>query len=676
MYITLAFLVCLTVNAQVDRSIRPISKDIPTVKIGGTQSFTLKNGLKVMVLEDHKLPKIDLGLKIHYPTAEGNKKGVMGLLSSMLGNATKSMKKDVLQENIDFMGSSLNFSSDGFSASFLSRYLPEMMEIIKSIMFESVFTEEEFKKEQSKLLEYLKAMEKDIDFINSRVHGVLLFGAKHPYGEFTSEESVQRVTLADVKKAFKERFNPKTSYLWVHGDVRFKDIKKRIEKIFSQWEGREPKKFTFPKVPEIKENTIAFVDMPDAVQSIVQVSSTVDIKRNSPDYFAAILANHILGGGANGKLFLNLREDKAWTYGASSSLSPDFFNLGSFRAFAKVRNAVTDSAVVEMIKEVNLICDKPVTKEALELAKSEYVGTFVMKAKDSRLDFVVNTEMFNLSPTHYRDFIKNIRAVTLEDVQRVAKKYFKPKHLKILVVGKGADVLENLEKLPYPIAYFDQYGKPIKRPSFSKPIPKGITKKKVLDKYFKAIGGLEKVKKVKTVYVVEKFSQQGMPIEIHKKYMQPTKFSLEVLVMGGVVQKMVFDGKKGYSKGQDGIKKPVDEKTIKMLKKGKGDNVYFSVLAYYKTGTLKAIEKINGKELYVIAEEKSKSYFDVATGFLVQKEITFLNQEGKESVMKYVYSDYKKAGDFILPYTIKDDMQTSKVEHFYFNEKVSAKDFK
>ena len=122
----------------------------------------------------------------------------------------------------------------------------------------------------------------------------------------------------------------------------------------------------------------------------------------------------------------------------------------------------------------------------------------------------------------------------------------------------------------------------------------------------------------------------------------------------------------------------MDGKAIKMLKKGEGDNVYFSALHYYKKGTLKPIEKIDGKDVYVIADEKSKSYFDVATGFLVQREFKLIKEDGNEYPVKHVYSNYKKAGDFILPYTTTTDkgMQTSNVEHFYFNEKVSTEDFK
>lgn len=467
-YVIVLLCACLGIKAQVDRSIRPVSKKMPAIKIPKTQNFSLKNGLKIIVLEDHKLPKISMGLILDNPIGLEKKTGTMEILSEVLGNETKSMKKEILQENIDFMGSSLNFSSGGFDASFLSRYLPEMMDIISDIMFKSVFSKEELEKEKSKTIEYLKAYPKDIDAIGSRLKNVLLYGKSHPYGVYITKKSIKSIQLKDLKKAFAERYNPKNAYLWVKGDVNFKEMKTLLKKHFGKWQAKPIKKVKYPKVPKITKTSIAFVDMPEAVQSSIAAIRTVHLKRKSPDYFAAILANYILGGGGNSRLFLNLREDKGYTYGSYSKVSPDFQNLGSFSAFAKVRNAVTDSATVELIKEIHLISQKPVSEEELDIAKSKYIGNFIMGAKKKTIDFILNTDRFDLPKNYYKNFIKNFQSVTVKDVQRAAQKYFQPNHLKILILGKASEVLKGLEKLPYPMLYYDKQGNPTSKSKISK----------------------------------------------------------------------------------------------------------------------------------------------------------------------------------------------------------------
>ncbi len=188
---------------------------------------------------------------------------------------------------------------------------------------------------------------------------------------------------------------------------------------------------------------------------------------NDKDFFPAVIASYILGGGFNSYLNMNLREAHGWTYGASSNIGAGKY-VTNVRSSSAVKNSVTDSAVVEFIKEIKRIRDEKVTTELLDNAKAGYIGRFVMKAEkpESVARYALNTETEDLPADFYENYIKNINAVTKEEVQKAANKYFLIDNSRIVIVGKGKDVIPGLEKLKIPISYFDKYGNPIEKPVF------------------------------------------------------------------------------------------------------------------------------------------------------------------------------------------------------------------
>ena len=195
--------------------------------------------------------------------------------------------------------------------------------------------------------------------------------------------------------------------------------------------------------------------MPNATQSSITVTNNVDLKQSDEDYFAALMANAILGGGTDSYLFKNIREDKGYTYSVGSSLGNSRYGVSRFNASAKVRNAVTDSAVVEFLKEIKRIRTEPVEIQTLDNAKAQYVGSFVRRLERPQTiaSYALNIRRNNLPEDFYSNYLENINKVSVEDVQRVANKYFKLDNARVVVVGKGADVLENLEKVGLPIKY-------------------------------------------------------------------------------------------------------------------------------------------------------------------------------------------------------------------------------
>ncbi|MGY0425630.1 MAG: M16 family metallopeptidase, partial [Polaribacter sp.] len=461
-----------------------------------------------------------------------------------------------------------------------------------------------------------------------------------------------------------------------NGDINPKKIKKLVTKLFLDWQKGNIPVANLPKPTNVATTEIDFIDMPNAVQSEIAVINNIDLKLGDKDYYAALMANNILGGGGTARLFMNLREDKAYTYGSYSSISQSRYT-GTFKATASVRNVVTDSSAVEIIKEINKIRYQKVTKEELKNSKEAYIGSFVMNVQKPATiaSFALNIARYNLPENFYANYIKNIEAVTLDDVQNAAIKYFKGNKARIIITGKGTDVLKNLEKTDFPVKYFDKEGNPTTKPAMTMPIPAKLTAEKVVDKYIEAIGGKDKVMAVKTTMMVANATIQGTPLVMTMKAAAPNKTSQVISVNGTVMQKTVFDGEKGYSEGR-GQHKNI---TGKDLAKVKAQNAVFNDLNY-KTGKLVRIEPLNGKNAIVLKYNDMEVFYDMVTGLKVQEIKTLKTPDGKEVKVPTIFGDYKEVNGVKFPYSIGQKMGPMDlnftIKEIKVNEGVSDADFK
>lgn len=556
-----------TVIMQAQDRPQPQSGPAPKININKPQTFTLPNGLKVLVVENHKLPRVSFNLTIdNTPYAEGNKKGVDNLTSSLIGNGSLTVSKDKFNEEIDFLGANINFFSSGASASGLSKYSKRILELLADGALNPNFSQEELDKEKEKLIENLKTQEKSVTSVAGRVEGVLAYGKNHPSGEYLSEATIKNVTLEDVKNNYTSYFVPENAYLVITGDVKLKEVKKAVEKLFNPWAKATAPKLTYSNPKNVESTQINFVDMPNAVQSEISVINTVDLKMADADFFPVIIANQVLGGDFNSYLNMNLREAHGWTYGARSSVGFDKNQSSLFKANSQVRNMVTDSAVVEFMKEINKIRTEKVADEMLNNVKQGYIGRFVMQVEKPATiaRYALNIQTQGLPADFYENYIKNINAVTAEDVMRVANKYFLADQVRIVVVGKGTDVIPGLEKLKMPIFYFDKYGNPTEKPAMKKPAPAGVTTKTVIDKYVAVIGGEKAIKNVKTIASTGTTSIPQAPAPLTYTSKSDSKGNMSVeLAMGGMsLMKQVANQKVGMQCNKV-RKKPSKEKTLK-----------------------------------------------------------------------------------------------------------------
>ena len=676
LYIAVALVMSLSIQAQIDRSVQPQPGPAPKINLGKAQEFTLPNGLKVLVVENHKLPRVTFSLSLdNPPSVEGAIKGVDNLTSSLLGNGTSKISKDDYNEQLDFFGASIGFSVHNIGGATLSKYFPQVLALASKGALDPLFTQDELESERAKLLDGIKVDEKSTKAIAGRVQDVLLYGRNHPKGEYLTEESINKITLADVNNYYKKYFVPENAYLVIVGDVKFDEVKKLVTANFSSWKKAPAPKSVYTEPVNLTETKIGFVDVPNAVQSEISVNNIVNLKMTDPDYYATLLANYILGGGSDGYLFMNLREGHGWTYGAYSSISGDKYT-GDFSASAAVRNAVTDSALVELLKEVKRIRTTVPSAKELELAKAKYIGNFVMTAEKPQTvaSFALRGKTQSLPAEFYENYIKNIDAVTLEQVQAAAKKYFSDDAARIVVAGKASEVLSGLEKLGIPIEFFDKYGNPTAKPE-AKTVDAEVTVKSVLNKYIAEIGGEEALKAIKTLSTTLKASIQGQEITLLSKTTADGKSLQLITGMGMTLLKTVYNGKTAFAEVQ-GKRKEMTEEELADLKY----SAIFPELLMINSSTIKlaGMDNINGVDVYKLVDGDNSFYYDTKTGLKLgvgaNKEVA----PGQKIDQLGLYADYREVSGVKIPYssTINVGVEVEfKLVDVKINEGVTDADF-
>ncbi|MBT8238957.1 MAG: insulinase family protein [Croceitalea sp.] len=671
--------------AQIDRTQPPKPGPAPEINLEEPNTFQLKNGLKVMVVENHKLPRVSIQLTIdNPPIQEGDKAGVGSLTSSLLGNGSTSIPKDEFNEEVDFLGANISFGSQSAFASSLSKYFPRILELMADAAINPNFTEEEFEKEKAKLITGLKAEENDVSAIAQKVQLALAYGKEHPYGEITSEETVNNIALTDIQDFYNQYFVPANAYLVVIGDVEFEKTKELVTKAFTPWTKAVPPSFSYSNPVDAQYTQINFVDMPNAVQSEVSVQNIVDFKMKDDDYLPALIANQILGGGGEGRLFLNLREDKGYTYGSYSSLRDDKYQPVRFNAFAQVRNQVTDSSVVEILKELDKIRTEPVSEQELADTKAKYVGRFVMALERPQTiaNYALNIETEGLPKDFYKTYLERLNAVTVEDVQNAAKKFFSTDNARIVITGKGSEVLENLEKINFngkavPVMYYDKNANKTEKPDYDSAIPEGVTAANILENYIEAIGGKEKLENVESWAMLAEAEMQGMKLELEMKKTTKNQFMQDVRMMGNSMSKQVLDGDKGYMMAQ-GQRKDLSDDELKKLKE---ESAAFPELNYLVAGNIaiEGMEDVDGKKAYKlkITDDKSVLY-DSETG-LKLKEINTVEAQGQTFQSTMTYDNYQEVSGIKFPFKMTQTMGPQNfdfiVKEIKVNEGVAPTDF-
>ncbi len=675
-YIAVAFLFAGTISAQkIDLNAMPKPGPTPAINIAKPKTFQLKNGLTVMVVENNKLPRVNASLTMDRPPYyEGSVAGVSEIMAEQFENGTTTMSKDDFNKKVDYLGANLSFSSNGAAANSLSKYFPQVLSLMADAIINPKFSAKEIEDSKERAIEGLKSEEKNASAIASKVSNALMYGKNTSRGEFETVETIGKIQLADVQNIYKKYYAPDNAYLVIVGDVKFDKVKPMIEKAFSGW-----KKANTPLTPvepasNVATTEINVVDVPTAVQSVVSVNNINNLKMKDPNYFPATIANYVLGGGGEARLFMNLREKNGFTYGAYSNLSASKYSP-QFSASASVRNEVTDKAVKEFMNELNGI--STVKPEELENAKAKLKGSFIMSLEQPATiaRFALNQKIYDLPDDFYTNYLKSIDKVTASDVSSAVNSTIYPNKSRIFIAGKASDISEGLEKMGYPVKYYDKDANPVAKPTAQK-VDASVTTASVADKYLNAIGGKANLSKISSYTVNASMSIQGQNIDMKMMKAQGGKEMTQVTAMGQVVQKQVFDGKTGYSE-QMGQKVPMKPEQIAEKQK---NTELFEEMAFAKSPEYKlaGIEKVGGEDSYAIKGPETTYYYSVKTG-LKTGETRTVKAQGQEVSVPTTFSDYKDVAGVKMPYTISVNQMgmdmTMKVKSYEINQAKDS-DFK
>jgi zinc protease len=658
----------LTTVAQVDRSKRPDAGPAREPQIGSYDMFELKNGMKVFVVENSKLPRVSMSLIIDRdPLFEGEKAGYVTMAGDMMSRGTSNRSKEQLDEEVDFMGANLSSSATTVSASGLSKYTEKLVELMADVAMNPSMPQEEFDKAKEQFLSGIEAGKDDANSIMSNVYSALVYGKDHPYGEIITEETVQAITLEDCKQYHQTYFKPNVAYLAIVGDVKAKKMKKLLKKYFGDWEMGDVPTHTYELPGGSSETSVAFVDRQASVQSVIRIGNPIVLKPGDADIDAMRVMNQILGGGSSGRLYMNLREDKGFTYGAYSSYGTDEL-VSRFTASASVRNEVTDSAVQEFLFELKRISSGDISEDEIQRAKASISGSFgrSLEQPSTIAGFALSTARYNLPADYYQNYLKRLEAVTADDLKRVAEKYIATDNLIITIVGKGQEVAPSLEQFGA-INYYDIYANPTEAPSFLT-MPEGVTAEDVVNGYLEAIGGMEKLNALTAYDMSMEATMAGLPAPMNVRVAKKVPgYYMEVQEIPNMFkQKRLYAKGTAVSEGPQGNGPIEDEEQLAELKTM--STYVMSEMAYLTdayTLELEGVNKLDGREVYQLkvtnaAGKVSREYYEVENGLKVREETEQETPNGPVTIATTIDA-YEEIDGIVYPSLIIQDAGPQKI---------------
>ncbi|HYO21944.1 MAG TPA: pitrilysin family protein, partial [Flavisolibacter sp.] len=533
----------------------------------------------------------------------------------------------------------------------------------------------ELEKIRKQNMSALQADKDDPGAIADNVVNRLMYGKDHPYGDIETEETLMNVKLEDVKAFFNTYWKPNNAYLVFVGDITPADATKLATQYFGSWKSGTVPKPTY-KTPQAPAKTyVAVVDRPASVQSIITFASPVELKPGAPDAIRASVMNNILGGGFSGRLFANLREKYGFTYGAYSNLTNDRL-IGNFQAEASVRNEKTDSAIAQFLYEFNRIRTEALPADEVSRMKNYLSGSFArsLESPATIAAFAVNIAKYNLPADYYQNYLKNLAAVTAQDVQAMAAKYVNPANMHIVVVGNAKEVAKGLDKYGE-VKYFNVYGQESQAPTV-KTVDASVTPQSILQKATKAYGDAAAIAAVKDVTLTGTATVQGMTINVVQKQVLPSAYSEEVSMQGQILEKKLMKDGKFFVVAQ-GQQKDADEKQKEEMMETAAfiaENYMLNTKGY--EFALKGIEQVEGKDAYAIAvktpaKREYTNYYDVANGLLVKKVAVQETPQGNMTITT-VLSGYKPVNGILFPGKLINDLGMMKVEVNFNDVKVNS----
>ncbi len=450
----IALVAAMTLSAQkVDRSKPPETAALPSFKLPPVFETTLPNGLRVVLVEDHRFPLTTLRLVFEAGSKfdPADAPGLSEATATLLTEGTKTRSQRQIAEQLAEMGGALKASSgsDGLTVmgSALAENLPKLLDLLADVSLNASFPDDEVKLYRAKRAQELIAERSEAAFWADDEIAAVVYGS-HPYSRTNpTPESIAKLNR-DVLAQFRDRnLAPNNGILILLGAIPSRaETLGLVKARFGAWAKRELPARPAPKFPAAKR-TITLVDRPGSVQADIRVGRLA-LDRTDPDYFPLYLANVILGGGASSRMFMNIREKQGFAYDAHSSLQPRK-NAGLFTAVTQVRNEVLEPALQAVQAELETLSKQPVPAAELADVKNYVSGNFVMglETQGGVATQLANMKLLGLPDNYLETYTARVRAVEPSQIQVAAAKYLAPHTASIVVVGDAPKIGKTLEKL-------------------------------------------------------------------------------------------------------------------------------------------------------------------------------------------------------------------------------------
>ena len=441
------------------------------IKLPTSFETTLSNGLVVVVVEDSRLPLVSYRLAM--PTGDAHEPpelpGLLDMLTGLLTEGTQSRTSREIADQVARLGATLQAGANSdyttVAASSLTMFSEDILELMADVALRPVFPENEVELAKQNTKESLKQQRAQPAFLANEMVAKIMFG-KHPYSVTApTPESIDAITRQHLVDFHKSKFIANNAVMVIVGDINRDSILSQVEKFFGEWQQGTIEGDNFPAPPERTSRSAYVVDRPGSAQANIIIANH-GITRTSPDYFPLLVMHTILGANASSRLFMNLREDKGYTYGAYSSLDARR-TAGTFRATAEVRTPVTGDSLKEFFYELDRVRSEPVSEKEIADAKSYLTGVFPIRleTQEGVIDQLVQIKMFGLASDYLELYRSRVQAVTIEQIQGVAKKYVRPDVAAMVIVGDGAQLTHQIEPYAEGIEFFTTTGKKKSHPS-------------------------------------------------------------------------------------------------------------------------------------------------------------------------------------------------------------------
>lgn len=461
-----------------DRSKMPGNGPNPTVKVPKFWRKDMPNGVKMIGTESNEIPTVTLTITIpggHILQANDTSKiGLASMFASMMNEDTRNFTAEQMAVELQKLGSNVSVSSKfngiTFSIQTLKKNLDKTLALVEERMFNPKFTQEAFSRIQQQRLQGFKQAKADAAAVADNVFAKLNYGANSILGmsEDGTEYTIANLKLEDVENYYKNYMTSKGVKVVIVGDVKQAEILPKLAFL-----NKLPnKKIDLPavnaKATEIDKTKVYLVDIPKAAQSQFRIGYATGLKYDATgDFYKARLMNYALGGDFNSRLNLNLREDKGWTYGARSSFTADEYT-GEFEFSSGIRADATDSALIEVMKELKNYRDNGITEAELKFMKNSLGqrDALLYETGFQKAGFIGRILDYNLPANYVDQQNKILASLTRQQVNDMAKKLLNPEKMNILLVGDKARIIEGVKKTGYEVIELDVDGKPIEKKAF------------------------------------------------------------------------------------------------------------------------------------------------------------------------------------------------------------------